>query len=591
MKISLLILLLTVVPGTVLAQLPGVSELQISSPQHAGSDVDTLSLLYSPDGSYVCFIGDTETDEAGELWCADTDSGAPAVRVSGLMPSGKSVEKIGFNATGDRLFYIAPGTDVEKEDLFMVSPDGLQPPVRLNAPLVPSGSDVTNYRYHSDTDQVLYTAASQVAGQTQLHVVSVNQPEVVTVLNGPLVSGGDVLSYEVVPAAGRVVYRADQQVDGVEELYSVLLNGAGAVKLNGPMVGNGDVISFKVSPDGAQVAYLADEDIDGVNELFVTPIGGGGSTKVSGTAVAGGDAWHFTFSPDSQWVLFNGDLATNGWRDLYSTPADGSQLTPNVLATQVQEAPSPPVIEAAPSLLVTSDGSQVLFLSLQGSASTVRALRAPIDGSSPAIVLSGGLTQVSRLQYVPGLERILVRNGSAPSNLYSIAVDASSFLPLTNFSDASVDVFGVATPGGVLYFADPVVDEQTSAFFVDYFGLETRELTSNSAFFDGLAANPNLYLPEDRSAVYFVERHGSSIAILYSFRLKVIELESFTTAELARIGNSALVAGERAFLRTLPSPTNLHQVAYIADKSVDEQADAYLATFADEVFGDRFQGN
>ena len=88
---------------------------------------------------------------------------------------------------------------------------------------------------------------------------------------------------------------------------------------------------------------------------------------------------------------------------------------------------------------------------------------------------------------------------------------------------------------------------------------------------------------------YFVERHGSSIAVLYSFRLKVVELESFATAELARIGNSALVAGEGAFLRTLPSPTNLHQVAYIADKSMDEQADAYLATFADGIFSDRFR--
>ena len=53
----------------------------------------------------------------------------------------------------------------------MVSPDGSQPPVRLNAPLVPSGADVINYRYHPDTNQVLYTAPSQVAGQIQLHIV------------------------------------------------------------------------------------------------------------------------------------------------------------------------------------------------------------------------------------------------------------------------------------------------------------------------------------------------------------------------------------------------------------------------------------
>ena len=64
------------------------------------------------------------------------------------------------------------------------------------------------------------------------------------------------------------------------------------------------------------------------------------------------------------------------------------------------------------------------------------------------MILSGGLTQINSFQYVPGLERILVRNGSSPGNLYSIAVDASSFLPLTNFSNASIDVSGLATPGG-----------------------------------------------------------------------------------------------------------------------------------------------
>ena len=101
MKYAVQVLLFTVAPCLALAQLPGVTEVQISSPQHAGSDVDILSLIYSPNGDHVCFIGDTETEDAGELWWADTDPGAPAVRVSGLMPSGKSVEKAGFDTTGE----------------------------------------------------------------------------------------------------------------------------------------------------------------------------------------------------------------------------------------------------------------------------------------------------------------------------------------------------------------------------------------------------------------------------------------------------------------------------------------------------------
>jgi Tol biopolymer transport system component len=581
--------LLTAVPATAIAQLAGVSEVRISSPQHAGSDVDPQSLVYSPDGDWVCFVGDTETEGAGELWCADTGAGAPAVRVSGLMPSGSAVDQPGFNGEGSRVFFIAPGADTQKEELFMVPPDGSQAPVRLSAPLAPAGADVTSYRYVPETDQVVYIAPSQVASEVQLHVVSVGSPEVVTVLNGPLVSGGDVIDYEVVPAAGRVVYLADQQVDEVRELYSVQLDGAGAVKLNGPPVAGGDVLRFEVSPDGARVAYRADEDTNEVEEIYLALTDGGGSTKVSGPVVADGDAAYFQFSLDSQWLLFHGDLAINGWRHLYSTPADGSQAVPNLVATQIDEVPPGPGFEAPPRWWVTDDGTQVLFLSEQGDSSSVRALRAPIDGSSSAVVLTGGLNDVRSLSYAPDSERIIVRNGTAPGNLFSIAVDASSFLPLTNFVAPTVDVSGIPVPGGVLYTADPDVDERYSVFFVDDFGLQTRELSSTSEFFRGLASPPSPTLPEDRSALYFVERHGSAIAVLYSFRLKRVDLVDFRAVELARIGNSVFVTGENSFEWFLSNPTNPNQVAYVADKPTDEQSDAYLATFADALFADRFE--
>jgi hypothetical protein len=405
-------------------------------------------------------------------------------------------------------------------------PDGSAPPIRLNAPFVPAGADVGFYRYIAQTEQLVFTGASQVAGQSQLHVVSIDDPGVVTVLNGPLVAGGDVSQVQVAPNVGRVVYLADQQVDGREEIYSVQLNGAGAVKINGPLVSGGSIFSWEVSPDGSRVAYIADEDTDGVEELFVSPVTGGGSTKVSGPAVAGGDAWFFIFSPDSQWLLFTGDLAINGWRHFYSTPSDGSQITPNVLATQVVQDPDPPVIEVSPRVYVTSDGSQVLFASRQGNPSTRRILRAPIDGSSPATVLSGALTQVrSSFQYQPGAERILIRNDSSPSNLYSVAVDGSSFVPLTNFVIAGQDGFGLTTPTGVVYLADPVVDDRVSVFFVDYLGQQTRELSSTSEFFRGLVST--IVLSEDRRSVYFVERLNSSISVFYSFQLKGVSLEDF----------------------------------------------------------------
>ncbi|OAB58533.1 hypothetical protein AY599_08390 [Leptolyngbya valderiana BDU 20041] len=581
--------MLILLPWSAQAQFPGVTEVQLSSPQHAGSDVQASnqSLVYSPDGRYVCFIGDTETDNANELWCADTDSGAPAVRVSGILPSGTSVRRPGFNASSDLVFYIAPGGDSSKDDLFMVPPDGSAPPVRLNAPFVPAGADVGLYRYLPETEQLVYTGASQVAGQNQLHVVSIDNPGVVTVLNGPLVAGGDVSNFQLASAAGRVVYLADQQVDGREEIYSVRLDGTGAVKINGPLVSGGSIFSWELSPDGFRVAYIADEDIDGVDELFVSPVTGGGSTKVSGPAVAGGDAWFFTFSPDSQWLLFTGDLAINGWRHFYSTPADGSQATPNVLATQVVQDPDPPVIELSPTVEVTSDGSDVLFASRQGSPSTRRILRAPIDGSAPAVSLTNALTEVNaRFQYEPGVDRILVRDAASPSNLYSVAVDGSSFIALTSFTDPLVDISGFSTPNGVVYAADPEVDERASLFFVDYLGQTTTELSLDSEFFRGVL---RLFFSPDRASLFFVEQVNSSVIVLSSDRLRVAQLDSLTVSNLASIGNSALVTGDREFLWLLPSPTNPTQVFYLADRLADDQVDAFLVTLTDRIFRDRFE--
>jgi len=583
-------LLLVLLPWSVQAQLAGVTEVQLSNPQHAGSDVDNSfqNLIFSADGQHACFVGDTETDGASELWCADTVAGTPAVRVSGILPTGTSVQRPRFSDDGTLVFYVAPGPDSSRNDLFMAPPDASSAPVRLNAPLVPSGVGVGLFEYVAATRQIVYQADSQSLGQSRLHIVSIDQPEDATILNGPLVSGGEVDSFEVIADANRVVYLADQQTDNVLELYSVRFNGAGATKLNGPLVSGGLVRSFSVSADGSRVAYLADEDTDGMMELFVAAVDGGGSTKISGAAVAGGDVLFYFFTPDSQWLMFLGDLAINGWRHLYSSPSDGSQITPNVLATQVQLAPKPPITEFVPRLQVTADGSEVVFASLQGSPSTLRILKAPLDGSAPATVLSGGFTQVSsRFEYVSDLERIVFRTATTPPNLYSVAIDNSSFFPLTNFSDPSIQVISTATPFGMVYRADPSVDDRFSLFLVDYFGQTTTELSSTSPLFRGVESIP--YYPPSRDWVYFVERINSTFPVLSTDRLSLADLASGTTKEMAVISNSALVTGDREFLRVVPNPVARNQAFYIADSLADEQVDAFLVTLEEILFSDRFQ--
>ncbi|MEN1728670.1 MAG: hypothetical protein AAGJ52_09540 [Pseudomonadota bacterium] len=229
----------------------------------------------------------------------------------------------------------------------------------------------------------------------------------------------------------------------------------------------------------------------------------------------------------------------------------------------------------------------MVFTSVQGNSATSRLLRVPVDGSSAAVVISNVLADVNRFQYEPSVERVLVRSGSNVENLYSIAIDGSSFIPLTNFVNPAIEVVGFSTPTGVIYFADPVVDEQISFFHVDYLGQETRELSSDAEFFAGLVGT--FALSQDRNAAYFIEFFRSSIIIFTSFRLRAVDLTDFSSADMAFIGNSSLIMGNEEFLRVLPNPTDPFQVFFIADDEVDEQADAYLATFRDGVFIDRFE--
>jgi Tol biopolymer transport system component len=159
-------------------------------------------------------------------------------------------------------------------------------------------------------------------------------------LSAPLVAGGDVVQMEVAPHGRRVVYRADQDADDVFELFSVSLDGGLVVRLNAPLVAGGDVGAdfvhcFRISPDGAHVVYWADQDEDEVFELFSVPIDGSAPpVQLNGPLVAGGDVLSISSSfpsdafapitPDGTRVLYVADQEEDEVYGLYCAPIDGS---------------------------------------------------------------------------------------------------------------------------------------------------------------------------------------------------------------------------------------------------------------------------
>jgi Tol biopolymer transport system component len=248
-----------------------------------------------------------------------------------------------------------------------------------------------------------------------------------TRVNAPGVTGGYVGATEVGSGGQRVFYAAWQTTLGKLEVHDVPLDGTQATRILGAPLGAGRSCSiydaFRVAPDESHLAYLADQDVDEQYELYVVPTDGSRvSTKLSGVLIANGDVQPgYQWTPDGARVVYRADATQDSFTHLFSVRGDGSappvQLhavaTNGFLVTgdsaravfaaggtlysvrvdgsAAAVALSGALTDAVEGYALTPDGARVVFTSstFVGEASEQRLLSAPVDGSSPAVVLVG----------------------------------------------------------------------------------------------------------------------------------------------------------------------------------------------------------
>jgi len=244
------------------------------------ADGDVADFQISPDGQYVVFRADKDTDGKNELYSVRLSTGS-IVPISGAVVSGGNV---------------APG--------FQISPD--------SARVVFTGDLVT------DTVTELFSAPIATANSR-------------VTLSGAVVSGRDVFSgFQISPDSARVVFLGDLATDGVTELFSAPIATANSrVTLSGAVVSGGSVlIGYQISPDSARVVFFGNLVTNTVRELFSAPIAAANSrVTLSGAVVTGGNVSSvFQISPDSARVVFMGDLVTNEESELYRVQIGGKAL-------------------------------------------------------------------------------------------------------------------------------------------------------------------------------------------------------------------------------------------------------------------------
>jgi len=413
----------------------------------------------SPDGLYVVYGADQDTDGIFELYSVPLTGGVPIKLNGALVPGGEVSLVHGFQISLDssRVVYRADQDTDTVVELYSVPITG-GAAVKLNAALVPGG-EVGSFTISPDSSRVVYGADQDADEVDELYSVPIAGGAPVK-LNGAPVAGGDVkFDWQISPDSSRVVYRADQDTDGIFELYSVPIAGpaSAGVKLNHELVANGtvygdDVYTFEISPDSSRVVHATSwltiwildpytSYSDHVVELYSVPIDGppGDEIQLWGatdggypdrTSIAGifinHDVDSLQISPDSSRVVFRGDIQFSDVEELWSVPIDGP---PGALVKLSHALFEDGDVEF--NWEISPDGSRVVYRADQGTDGIFELYSVPIAGpASAGVKLNGPIVAGGDVfcdyQISPDSSRVVYRADQDTDGifeLYSVPVD------------------------------------------------------------------------------------------------------------------------------------------------------------------------
>jgi Tol biopolymer transport system component len=327
----------------------------------------------SPDGLWVVYSGDLDTDGVQEIYLAAVD-GSEARKINGSVGSPPRVDLklpqtawspdsrlvlqlvrnlsdgrvIGINQTDitvgggnstrrytigstESLAFIqdASWTPDSAGIVFAARPTDAVDRVDLFAQMTPGGplsglaGPILDFVAGPPAGRVLFRR-DLGQGQSNLSIENLSTPSVV---HGAITSTGRVEpGYQFSPDGSAAVFIADQGT-GVFNLYSVNLSTPEPpTQLNGPMPASTNVQQATFTPDGSRVVYrtastfgLAANRESDLN--VVDPALPGRSTRLNGREAAGGGVGSdFAVALDGSSVAYRGDLLLNEHTEFFFTP-------------------------------------------------------------------------------------------------------------------------------------------------------------------------------------------------------------------------------------------------------------------------------
>jgi Tol biopolymer transport system component len=203
-------------------------------------------------------------------------------------------------------YYALDPTPSWKTEVFTVRPDG-SGRTRINAPLVPPYSRVTEFRWSPDSTRIAYRADQQFNARFELFANLAAPTSAAWRINGFLTPSGNVKQdgWEWSGDSFTIGYIADQYVDSVDELFTSRSDGSSNRKVSGALPTNGAVYDFKWSPVGLpRIAYRAEQDGLAGPELYRITADGSSPALLSTLDPAQLVAMDYAWSPDATRILF-----------------------------------------------------------------------------------------------------------------------------------------------------------------------------------------------------------------------------------------------------------------------------------------------
>lgn len=181
---------------------PGVSS-KLNPALVADGDVSAQSYEFGPNGDFLVYRADQETDDTWELYRVERAMPGVTTRVSDTMVSGGDVaaavgDQPSFRISPDglQLAYIA---DQDTDEVFEVYDVDLATPgvsTTLSPPMADDGALLLDTT--ADSQQVIYIARQESAAP-ELFRVEVAAPGVSTKLSDGLAAGGEVFDFSIAP--------------------------------------------------------------------------------------------------------------------------------------------------------------------------------------------------------------------------------------------------------------------------------------------------------------------------------------------------------------------------------------------------------